>query len=97
MTPKDVDPVRHTVERRGAVWLLYLARFPKWAIAALVAALFLAGVLAPGVPGAVAAAVLAALLVGLAYVTWPAVSASGRVMRVLVIAALLALAAGKLT
>jgi hypothetical protein len=96
LTPKDVAPVRHTVERRGAVWLLYASRFPRWALAALAAALFLAALLAPGVAGGVAAAVIAAPLAWLAYVTWPAVAPTGRLLRVLVIAALVAIAVVKL-
>ena len=35
LTPKEVAPVRHAVERRGAVWLVYLSRMPRWAVAAL--------------------------------------------------------------
>ena len=89
--------MRHAVERRGAVWLLYLSRFPKWVLAALAAALFLAAALAPGVAGGVAAALLAVLLVWLAYVTWPAVAPAGRALRVLVIAVLVAIAVGKLS
>lgn len=96
LTPKDVAPVRHVVERRGAIWLLYLSRMPRWALAVLAAALFLAGVLAPGVPGAVATALLAVLLAWLAYVTWPTVSSAGRGMRVLVVAVLVMITISKL-
>jgi hypothetical protein len=88
--------VRHNVERRAAHWLLYLGRLPRWTVAAVVAALFLAGIAAPGPAGAAALLLLWAGLCLLSYVTWHAVSANGRLLRVLVIAGLLVWAAAKL-
>jgi hypothetical protein len=96
VTPAEEAPVRHRVERRAAQWLLYLGRVPRWAVAVVVAALFLAGVASPGPAGAVALLALLALLCLLTYVTWRTVPANGRVLRVVVIAGLAVWAVAKL-
>jgi multisubunit Na+/H+ antiporter MnhB subunit len=96
VTPRAVDPRRHEVERRSAVWLLYLARLPRAVVAVVAAALFLIGLLAPGPAGGIALLALAAALALLAFVTWHAVRESGRALRVLVIAAVVAWAIVKI-
>ena len=96
MTPRPQAPVRHEVERRTAVWLVYLHRLPRMAVAAVAAALLLAGLLAPGPAGGIALLVLGAALAVLAFITWPTVRPSGRLMRVLVIAAVLVSGLAKL-
>lgn len=95
VTPREAAPRRHAVERRAAVWLLYVGRLPRWTVAAVVAAIFLAGAFAPGLAGAVALFVVLGLLIVLAFVTWHEVSPSGRLLRVLTGAVLLAWALGK--
>jgi multisubunit Na+/H+ antiporter MnhB subunit len=90
VTPSSVDPVRHKVERRSAVWLLYLSRLPRVVVAVVAAAVFLVGVLAPGPAGGFALLVLAVALSLLAYVTWHAVRDSGQWLRLLAIAVLAA-------
>lgn len=96
LTPKPAAPVRHEVERRSAVWLLYLARLPRWSVAVVIAALFLVGAAVPGAVGAAVLLALTALLALLAFVTWHAVPARGRGMRLAVIGILLAAALAKL-
>lgn len=96
VTSRSDSPVRHQVERRSAVWLLYLSHLPRWVVAVVFAAVFLAGAIAPGPAGAAALLVVACALGLFAYVTWHSVRPGGRVVRVVVIAALVAWAITKL-
>lgn len=95
LTP-GASAFRQAVERRSATWLVYLSRLPRWVPAVVLGAVFLAGLFAPGVAGAVALLVIAAALGLLAVVTWPSVPSPARVVRLVVIAALVAGAAAKL-
>lgn len=72
------------------MWLLYLSRLPRWVVAVTFAALFLFGALAPGTAGGAALLLVAVLLGWLAFVTWPRVTPPARLVRLLVIAAVLA-------
>ena len=77
--------------------LLFLHQLPVW-LAPTVAALFLvAGLAIRGPVGAVALICVTAALGWLAYISWPRLSAAGRLSRVLVVAGMLALAAWQAT
>ena len=85
LTP-DATPFRRTVERRSAIVLVFLAKLPRAVPGLLALGLVAAGLLAPPVAGGVLLLVVAALLGWLVYLSWPAVPAQGRAIRVVVIA-----------
>lgn len=84
--------VRRSVERRSAVLLVFLHQTPRWVVPLLIAALFLAGVFVPGVAGAALLVLLAVFLGWLSYLSWPALSGNGRLVRGLTVLAVLGLA-----
>ncbi|MBO0775562.1 MAG: hypothetical protein J2P34_04560, partial [Actinobacteria bacterium] len=83
---------RRTVEARSARMLLLLHQYPRWLVPTVLAALLVAGLAVPGAGGAAALAALAAVLAWLAYVSWPAIGSQGRLLRVISIAAAVAIA-----
>lgn len=83
---------RRAVEQASARPLLYLRQLPRWLPPALLAALLIAGLAIPGWAGAVALLVVAAFLGWLGYISWPALDAQGRVLRVVAMIALVGLA-----
>jgi hypothetical protein len=80
-------------EQRSAVPLIYLRQLPPWLVPMVIAALFVVGLAVRGWAGAVALGLVAAFMAWLAYLSWPALAARGRLGRVLAIAILLGLAA----
>lgn len=87
------SPARQATERRSAKALLYLHQLPAWTVPVVLAALVIVGLAVRGPGGAVALCALAAVLGWLASLSWPRLSARARLVRVLVVAVLLALAA----
>jgi hypothetical protein len=85
-------PGRETAERRSAAPLLYLRQLPPWTVPVLSAVLLVAGLAIRGPGGAVALALLVLLLGWLACLSWPRLNPAGRMVRVLLLAALAALA-----
>ena len=81
----NAGPVRRAVERRSAVPLVWLHRAPRWLSPALLGALFVAGLLAPGVAGGLCLLPVALFLAWLAYLTWPSLDSRRRAPRALVI------------
>jgi hypothetical protein len=88
----DASPTRQTLEHRSATSLLWLHQLPAWLMPVLAAGLLVAGLAVHGVGGAIALCGLAVVLGWLAAVSWPRLSAQGRLMRVLVIGGVLAVA-----
>jgi hypothetical protein len=88
----DPSPARASVEQRSATTLLWLHQLPAWLPPVLAVALLLIGLAAGGWAGAIALFVLAAALGWLAIVSWPRLSAKGRVLRLAVVAAVAAIA-----
>jgi Family of unknown function (DUF6703) len=84
--------VRQTVERASLKPAAYLHHLPRWLPPVLVAAAFIGGLAVHGWIGAALLLVVAAFLAWLASMSWPALGAQGRAMRVLAVAALFALA-----
>jgi hypothetical protein len=73
--------------------LIYLRQLPSWLVPLVITALFVVGLAVRGWAGAVALCVVAAFVAWLAYLSWPALAARGRLGRVLAAAVLVGLAA----
>lgn len=87
LTP-GASPFRQTVERRSAVAVVTLRQLPKAVPGLLVLALLAGALVVQGVGGAVLVLLVALLLTWLVYLSWPALPNVGRLVRLLVIAAL---------
>ena len=85
---RPASPVRARTERGLGAPIVYLSSLPRWLPFAVVVGLGVVAVIVEGVVGAVLLGVLAALLAVLAYVSWPAVPASGRLLRVAAVGAI---------
>ncbi|MGH8866819.1 MAG: DUF6703 family protein, partial [Actinomycetes bacterium] len=83
---------RARLERVSAPLLVWLTRVPRWAVAVLMAALVVAGLALEGPAGAACLLVLGAFLGWLLAVSWPVLPASSRVVRVVVVVAVLVVA-----
>jgi hypothetical protein len=88
---------RQAVERSSARPLLYLRQLPRWLPPLVMLALLIAGFAVPGAIGAAALVLVAAFLAWLGYLSWPSLAARGRLLRIVAIAFLLALAAVQAT
>lgn len=86
------SPARQALERRSATSLLWLHQLPRWLLPVLTAGLLVVGFAVGGAGGAVALGGLAVVLGWLAAVSWPGLSAQGRLLRVVVIGAVVAIA-----
>jgi hypothetical protein len=87
---------RQSVERRSAAPLVFLYGLPRWVAPLAVVALLIAGLAVPGVIGAVALLALAAVLGWLGALSWPRLSAAGRVTRAGAVAVVAAVAIAQL-
>lgn len=88
--------LRSAVERRSRPVLAWLTQRPSWLLPLTSVLLLLGGLLAPPAAGMPLLFALAALLGWLTYLSWPKVAGGGRLMRVAVVAGLLALALSRL-
>jgi hypothetical protein len=79
------SPGRQSVEQRSAAPLVYLHQLPAWAVPVAFAVLFFAGLTLRGPLGGV-------LLGWLGLVSWPRLSARGRLGRIIAVVAVLAFA-----
>jgi len=86
---------RAGVERRSAALVVYLRAMPRWQPAAVVAVVFLAGLVLPGPAGAIALLSVAGFLGWLMVLSWPALPTVGRAARGLTLVLLLLMAASK--
>ena len=86
---------KSALQRRSAVFFVYLHQLPRWVPLVVLPALLIAGLALPGMAGAVLLAVLAFLL-WFAFMAAPARSASHRLVRLAVPLVLLAVAVAKL-
>jgi hypothetical protein len=84
-TPGASD-TRQAVERFSARPLVFLTQLPRWVLLLIVLGLLISGFAVPGWIGAIALLLVAILLGWLAYLSWPSINASGRVMRVVALA-----------
>jgi len=83
---------RRALEKASAKPIAFLHQLPAWLVPIVLAGLFVAGALAAGWAGAVALGLVAAFIGWLASLSWPTLSAPGRLLRVAIISVLLALA-----
>ena len=83
---------RGAVEQHSATPLVYLRQLPAWAVPLLLAGLLVAGLALRGWAGAVALCLLASFIGWLGYLSWPALTTTGRIGRAAAVACMLALA-----
>jgi hypothetical protein len=88
----DASAARQATERRSARPLIFLHQLPVWVAPLVMVGLLIAGLAVRGPAGAAALCGLALVLGWLASLSWPQLSASGRLGRVLAVAMVLALA-----
>lgn len=86
------SPARQALEHRSATSLLWLHQLPTWLAPVLAAGLLVAGLTIGSVGGAIALVGLAVVLGWLAAVSWPRLSVQGRLLRVVMIGGVLAIA-----
>ena len=92
MTVRQQSPqIRQSIERLSLRPAASRA-LPRWLPPVVIAALFVGGLAVHGWGGAVMLLVVAAFLAWLAVLSWPALQPSTRVLRVVAVAALIALA-----
>lgn len=87
--------MRAAVERWSAAPVVFLHRAPRWGLLAAVFALLVIGMAGTGWVAAAGPLVLAAVLAWFAYLNWPALDGSGRVLRVVALAVLVGFALGR--
>jgi hypothetical protein len=86
------DRARQAIEQRSAAPLLWLHQLPAWLLPLLAVGLLVAGLAIGGLGGAIALAGLAVVLGWLAALSWPRLSAPGRLLRVMSVGCVLLLA-----
>jgi hypothetical protein len=88
----DASPARASIEQQSATPLLWLHQLPRWLLPVLAVALLVTGLAVSGWGPAIALIAVAGLLGWLAAVSWPRLSARGRLARVLAVAAVIVFA-----
>lgn len=91
------SPARQAAERRSAKPLLYLHQLPAWVPPVVLAVLFIGGLAARGALGAVLLLAVAAVLGWLASISWPRLSQTGKLGRMLIVVMMIGLAAWQTT
>lgn len=89
--------LRQSIERRVAAPVLFLYQMPRWIVPAALLLVLVAGFALPGWAGAAALLVLTAVLGGFAYLSWPNLTARGRVLRGAAIVVMILLAVAQAT
>ncbi|MFD0541651.1 DUF6703 family protein [Actinomadura luteofluorescens] len=87
--------LRAAVERRSATAVVFLHRMPRWVLLVAVFVLLVIGMAGTGWVAAAGLLVLAAALGWFAYLNWPALDGSGRVLRLAALAVLVGFALGR--
>ena len=82
---------RQAVERFSARPIVFLQHLPRWMLLLVVLGLLISGFFVPGVIGAVALLLVAIFLGWLAYLSWPRINLSGRVLRVIALSCMVVL------
>lgn len=75
--------------------MVFLHRIPRWTLLAAVFALLAVGMIGTGLVAAAGLLVLAAVLLWFAYLNWPALDTSGRILRVVALMILVGFAVGR--
>lgn len=89
LTP-GASPFRHAVERRSATVLLFLRGLPKLVPPLVVVALLAAGLLTEGLVAALCLVVLFGFFAWLLFLSWPGVPIGARLVRLAVLATMVA-------
>lgn len=89
-------PLRQAVERRSALPLVWLHQAPRWILPVALGLVLIAGLMVPGPVGALLLVVLSLFFAWLAFLAWPSITAGQRLLRMVAVAVLLALALGQL-
>ncbi|MCD0451120.1 hypothetical protein LO762_18225 [Actinocorallia sp. API 0066] len=89
--------LRDLVERHSATTVVFLHRLPGWVLPLVVAVLMLVGLFVHSWVGALALVALALFLGWFAYLSWPGLPWSGRLLRVGAVVLLLLFALGDIT
>ena len=93
MTVRQQSPqIRQSIERLSLRPAAYLRALPRWLPPAVIAALFVGGLAVRGWGGAVMLLLVTVILAWLAVLSWPALQPPTRMLRVVAVAVLLALA-----
>jgi hypothetical protein len=93
VTVRQQSPqIRQSIERLSLRPAAYLRALPRWLPPVVIAALFVGGLAIRGWGGAAMLLVVSVFLAWLALLSWPAVQPPTRVLRVLTVVVLLALA-----
>jgi uncharacterized protein DUF6703 len=87
-----MDGLRASVERRSAAPVVFLHQLPRWVLLVGVFVLVAVGMVATGWLAAGALVVLAFFLGWFAFLNWPRLDASGRVLRIAALAVLVGFA-----
>ena len=82
---------RQAVERFSARPIVFLQHLPRWMLLLTVLGLLITGFFVPGVIGAVALLLVGIFLGWLAYLSWPRINLSGRVLRVIALSCMVVL------
>jgi hypothetical protein len=90
LTP-GASGTRQAVERFSARPLFFLAHLPKWVPMVAALGLLITGFVIPGLIGAAALLLVTIFLGWLAYMSWPRINTSGRVVRVVGMACMAAI------
>ena len=80
------------MEQSSAQPLVFLHQLPRWLLPVVLLALLVTGFAVPGWIGAAALVLVAVFLGWLGYLSWPALAARGRLLRLAAVACMLALA-----
>ncbi|ROO83689.1 hypothetical protein EDD29_1196 [Actinocorallia herbida] len=89
--------LRDVVERHSATTVVFLHRLPPWVLPLVVAVLMVVGLFVRSWAGALAMLVLALFLGWFAYLSWPGLPWTARLLRVAAVVLLLAFAVGDIT
>lgn len=84
--------LRKTVETRSAPLLVYLYQMPKWLLPVVLVAFFIGGFALPDWRGGLCMLPVIAFTGWLAYLSWPSLRVGARVLRLALLAFLLAVA-----
>jgi hypothetical protein len=95
-SPSSSPTLRRRVEVFSRPALIRLQHLPRMVVPLLTVVLLALGALAPLSVAYVALAVVLAFMAWIAYLSWPAVTTSGRLMRIAMVVLILALGATRL-
>ncbi|MGP4027782.1 DUF6703 family protein [Actinomadura sp. 3N407] len=87
--------MRAAVERWSAAPVVFLHRMPRWTLLVAVFVLLVVGMVASGWVAAGGLLALAAVLAWFAYLNWPALDGSGRILRIVALVILVGFAVGR--